>query len=125
MQFLPCLLCAAKLERRTDKNGKPYFVCNPCGIQFFIRRQHGIDLLQKLLRDCEKNEIPYRQRAQEIYVIQSLLTGITETKKQIDRVKSQITLLFPDKDKVRACNLLKIKLESLFVQLNKIAQQRN
>jgi len=69
MAFLPCLLCTAKLEKRTDKNRKPYFVCNPCGIQLFIRRQHGIDLLNKLLRDWEKNEIPFRQRAEEIFKI--------------------------------------------------------
>jgi hypothetical protein len=66
MQFLPCLLCTAKLEKRIDKNGKPYFVCNPCGIQFFIRRQHGIDLLEKLIRDCQKNEIPFKQQNSEL-----------------------------------------------------------
>lgn len=122
MQFLPCLLCAAKLEKRTDKNGKPYFVCNPCGIQFFIRRQHGIDLLEKLIRDCQKNEIPFRQRAEEIFKIQALLTEITETKKQIDRLKSQIGLLFPDKDKMRACDLLKTKLRNLFRELEEMAK---
>lgn len=122
MQFLPCLLCAAKLEKRTDKNGKPYFVCNPCGIQFFIRRQHGIDLLEKLIRDCQKNEIPFKQRAEEIFKIQALLTEITETKKQIDRLKSQIGLLFPDKDKMRACDLLKTKLRNLFRELEEMAK---
>ena len=122
MQFLPCLLCTAKLEKRTDKNGKPYFVCNPCGIQFFIRRQHGIDLLEKLIRDCQKNEIPFKQRADEIFKIQALLTEITETKKQIDRFKSQIGLLFPDKDKIRACDLLKTKLRNLFRELEEMAK---
>jgi len=122
MQFLPCLLCTAKLEKRTDKNGKPYFVCNPCGIQFFIRRQHGIDLLEKLIRDCQKNEIPFKQRADEIFKIQALLTEITETKKQIDRLKSQIGLLFPDKDKIRACDLLKTKLRNLFRELEEMAK---
>jgi hypothetical protein len=122
MQFLPCLLCAAKLEKRTDKNGKPYFVCNPCGTQFFVRRQHGIDLLEKLIRDCQKNEIPFKQRADEIFKIQALLTEITETKKQIDRLKSQIGLLFPDKDKIRACDLLRTKLQNLFRELEEMAK---
>lgn len=122
MQFLPCLLCTAKLEKRTDKNGKPYFVCNPCGTQFFIRRRHGIDLLEKLIRDCQKNELPFKQRADEIFKIQALLTEITETKKQIDRLKSQIGLLFPDKDKIRACDLLKTKLRNLFRELEEMAK---
>src|SRR6185312_9486417 len=108
MQFLPCLLCVAKLEKRTDKNGKPYFVCNPCGIQFFIRRQHGIALLEKLLRNIEKNEIPFRQRAEQVYQIQALLTEINGIKQQIERIKSQTGFFFPDEDKIRACNLLKI-----------------
>jgi hypothetical protein len=125
MAYLPCFLCGAKLEKRTDKNRKPYFVCNPCGIQLFVRREHGIDRLEKLIRDCEKNEIPFRQRAQEIFKIQALLTEITEIKKQLDRMKSQISLLFPDRDKVRARNLLNTKLENLFLQLKEIAQQRN
>ena len=122
MQFLPCLLCTAKLEKRTDKNGKPYFVCNPCGTQFFIRRRHGIDLLEKLIRDCQKNELPFKQRADEIFKIQALLTEITETKKQIDRLKSQVGLLFPDKDKIRACDLLKTKLRNLFRELEEMAK---
>ena len=122
MQFLPCLLCVAKLEKRTDKNGKPYFVCNPCGIQFFIRRQHGIALLEKLLRNIEKNEIPFKQRAEQVYRIQALLTEIDGIKQQIERIKSQTGFFFPDEDKIRACNLLKIKLRNLFKELEQLAK---
>jgi hypothetical protein len=122
MPFLPCFLCGAKLERRTDKNHKPYFVCNPCGIQLFIRREHGIGLLDKLLRDVAKNEIPFKQRADEVYQIQALLTEITGVKQQIERLESQITFLFRDEDKVRACNLLKTKLENLFKELEQLAK---
>ncbi len=123
MAYMPCFLCGAKLERRIDKNRKSYFVCNPCGIQLFIRRQHGIELLEKLMRDCEKNEIPFRQQAQQIYKIQALLTEINGTKKQIDRLKAQTGLFFPDKDKLRACNLLKVKLQNLFRELEGLARE--
>ena len=58
MQFLPCFLCTSKLDRRTDKNGKPYFICNPCGIQLFVRREHGIKLLEKLIRDWKRTKFP-------------------------------------------------------------------
>lgn len=123
MAFMPCFLCGAKLERRIDKNRKSYFVCNPCGIQLFIRRQHGIELLEKLMRNCEKNEIPFRQRAQELYKIQALLTEINGTKKQIERLESQTGFFFPDKDKLRACKLLKVKLQSLFAELEALAKK--
>ena len=122
MPFLPCVLCGAKLEKRTDKNHKPYFVCNPCGIQFWVRRQHGIELLDKLLRNVAKNEIPFKQCAEEIYRIQALLTEINGVKEQIDRLESQKGLFFPDKDKVRACNLLKTKLANLFKKLEEFAK---
>jgi hypothetical protein len=46
---LPCTLCAQPLEQRADKNGKPYFVCNECGTQFFVRGARGKERLLALL----------------------------------------------------------------------------
>ena len=124
MPFIPCFLCAAKLEKRVDKNGKPYFICNPCGIQLFVRRQHGIKLLERLFRDVERYEISFNQRAQQVSKIQALLIEINGIKDQIDRVKPPTSLLFRDKDKVRVSNLLKIKLEGLFKELEAMSQQK-
>jgi len=123
MQFLPCLLCTERLERRRDKNGKPYFVCNPCGIQLFIRRQHGIALLEKLLRDIARHEIPFRHRAEEVHKIQALLTEIDGVRKQIKRLEAQKGFFFPDQDKARACGLLKTKLQNLFKELEQLAKK--
>src|SRR5258708_8557592 len=106
MPFLPCFLCIAKLEERTSKRGKPYFVCNPCGIQLFVRKDHGIKLLNKLLEDAARNELPFKHRAEEVYKIQALLTEIDGIKKQIERLQSQIKFLFRDEDYGRASNLL-------------------
>jgi hypothetical protein len=122
MAYLPCLLCGASLDKRTDKNLKPYFVCNPCGIQLFVRKQHGINLLNKLLRDAAKHELPFKQRADDVYQIQALLTEINGVKEQIKRLESQISFLFGDADKIRACNLLKTKLENLFKELEQFAK---
>jgi hypothetical protein len=123
MQYLPCLLCTERLEKRTDKNGKPYFVCNPCGIQFFIRRQRGITLLEKLLRDLVKHEIPFRHRAEEVHKIQALLTEIDGVRKQIKRLEAQKGFFSPDQDKIRACGLLKVKLQNLFEDLEQLAKK--
>ena len=122
MQFLPCFLGGEKLEKRTDKNGKPYFVCNNCGIQLFVRKAHGIELLDTLLRNIAKNEIPFKQCAEEVYKIQALLTEINGVKGQIDRLEAQTGFFFPDQDKIRACNLLKTKLANLFKELEEIAK---
>ena len=122
MAYLPCFLCGASLDKRTDKNRKLYFVCNPCGIQLFVRRHHGIKLLDKLLRDAAKHELPFTHRAEEVYKIQALLTEINGVKEQIERLESQISFLFGDADKIRACNLLKTKLENLFKELEQLAK---
>jgi DNA-directed RNA polymerase subunit RPC12/RpoP len=47
---LPCTLCGRSLEQREDKNGKPYFVCDECGTQFFVRGVAGKERLAELLR---------------------------------------------------------------------------
>jgi DNA-directed RNA polymerase subunit RPC12/RpoP len=125
MQVLPCLLCGKTLEKRTDKNGKPYFVCDPCGIQMFIRRRHGIERLEKLLQASEKNLIPFRQHAHRLFEIQALLAEIDGTKKQINRLENELGFFFRDKDKLRTCNLLKTNLEKLFRELTVLAQKES
>src|SRR5436309_10166052 len=99
MPFLPCLLCGNKLEKRTDKNRKPYFVCDPCGIQLFVRRKAGITRLEELMRTAEKNAIPFKQHAQKLFEVQAILNDIEGTKAQIQKVESEIGIFFPDEDK--------------------------
>jgi DNA-directed RNA polymerase subunit RPC12/RpoP len=49
MTFYPCFLCAKKLDLRISKSAKPYFVCDDCGVQIFVRRKKGIERLYRLL----------------------------------------------------------------------------
>src|SRR5206468_3161659 len=37
MAKIPCFLCSQEIRQRKDKNQKPYFICDPCGVQIFIR----------------------------------------------------------------------------------------
>lgn len=50
---LPCALCGRLLDQRADKNSKPYFVCEPCGTQFFIRGATGRERLAAILHSAE------------------------------------------------------------------------
>src|SRR5438034_8489282 len=81
MPFLPCLLCGNKLEKRTDKNGKPYFVCDPCGIQLFVRRKQGIGLLEEVFRNIRRAAIPFRVHAKNLHEIRALIKEIGEVKR--------------------------------------------
>src|SRR5580692_3243382 len=106
MPFLPCILCGEKLDQRTDKNGKFYFVCNPCGTQFFIRRTQGKEKLRELFRAMDKHGLPIKQHAQTLLEIRAILS-------EIDGLK----------DEVEARKLLKTRIQVLLSELEKIAKR--
>ncbi len=61
VETLGCVLCNEALDKRIDKNGKPYFICDLCGTQFFVRRQEGISRLEARMRKpthARRAEIP-------------------------------------------------------------------
>jgi len=59
----PCPVCTAPQDVRTDKNGKPYLHCDPCGVQFFVRRRAGIAELEQLLKRAEVDGLLTRSAA--------------------------------------------------------------
>ena len=125
LQFLPCLLCGNKLQKRTDKHNKPYFVCDPCGIQLFVRRKQGIERVYELMRASEKYVIPFDQAAEHLYQLQALLSEIDGTKKQIDRLSDEIGFFFPDEHKMRARHALKTRIDALLTQLEAICDEKH
>jgi len=119
MPFIPCVLCGSKLEKRIDKNGKPYFVCDPCGIQLFVRRKRGIDLLDDAFRNLDKAQVPFTVHARNLHEIRALI-------KEIDGVKNEINKIgwfFVSDEELRVRNALKTKLENLFSQLEQMAKE--
>src|SRR5947207_12127948 len=98
MHSLPCFLCGQKLEKRTsNKNGKPYFVCDRCGIQLFIRRKHGIEKLEQLLKNSDRAQIPYVQHTQNFHKVQAILKEISDLRSEIEK----LGFIFFDEDKSR------------------------
>ena len=39
------------------KKGKPYMICDPCGVQMFVRVETGIQRFEQLVADAERNDI--------------------------------------------------------------------
>jgi chaperonin cofactor prefoldin len=120
MPFLPCILCGNKLRKRSDKHEKPYFVCDPCGIQFFVRGKQGIERLDNLLDALERHALLFQHTAEHIFEVQALLNEIDGTKQQVSKVSDEIGILFPDEDKIRARDALKARLETLLQQLDEM-----
>jgi DNA-directed RNA polymerase subunit RPC12/RpoP len=123
MPFLPCILCGKKLDQRTDKNGKPYFTCDPCGTQFFVRRKQGMEKLVELIRELEKRGLAITQRAQSLYEIQAILSEIDGLKSEIEKLDAQIWFLFVDEDKVQARKSLKTRVQGLLMELEEMSKR--
>jgi len=45
-ETLPCPLCEEELDIKISEKGKPYVVCDICGVQLFVRRPEGIKRLK-------------------------------------------------------------------------------
>ena len=124
MAKLPCFLCSKELLKKLDKNRKPYFICDPCGIQFFVRRKQGIERLDNLLRASERHAIPFKQAADRIFEVEALLSEIDGTEAQITKLNNEIGFFFPDEHKVRARDALKTRLDELLKQLDEMCAKR-
>lgn len=48
-RMFPCPVCTDPREVRLTKKHKPYVVCDPCGIQLFVRGPAGIDTFDRLV----------------------------------------------------------------------------
>src|SRR5712691_12072599 len=121
MPVLPCILCGKQLDQRTDKNKKPYFVCDPCGIQLFVRRKQGIEKLAQLIRSLNEHDLPIRQHAQSLYEVQAILSEIDGLKTEIKKLEGEIGFFFVVEAKVHARKLLITRIENLLSQLEKTA----
>lgn len=47
-RLFPCPLCGAGLPIFASKRGKPYLVCDTCGLQVFVRGKNGIARLKEM-----------------------------------------------------------------------------
>ncbi len=119
MPFIPCILCGYKLEKRVDKNSKPYFICDPCGIQLFVRRKRGMELLNEAFRNLDKAQVPFTVHARNLHEIRALIKEIDGVKAEIDKIGS----FFLSDEESRIRKALKTKLNNLLGQLDQKAKE--
>ena len=121
MAQIPCFLCSDQLKERKDKNGKPYFVCDVCRVQIFVRGRQGIKNLDQLLATLREHDFPFREHAAVLYEIQALLTEIRGIKEEINKLDSLLEVFTSDAQKKRARKLLNKRIENLLRRLQQIA----
>ncbi len=99
METIDCILCGDSLEKRTDKNGKPYFVCDPCGTQFFVRGSQGISKLEALIQGKGGGRVP-KDIVKEIPALNSDLEDLREladiAKDRLREMEQRYRLTCPD-----------------------------
>lgn len=72
---LPCPTCRRELAQKESKKGKPYFVCELCGVQIFFRLREGIERLEASLANsvcgddfvlCRKCQVAVRRTKEKV-----------------------------------------------------------
>jgi hypothetical protein len=123
MAKIPCFLCSHELRQRRDKNEKPYFICDPCGMQIFVRGRQGIENLSQLIVMLKERNFPFREHARTLHAIQAVLTEIRGVKKEIKAIEDEFVLSDKDnEDNERILKPLKARFANLLSQLDRIAR---
>ena len=125
MAKLPCFLCSQKLRLRRDKHGKPYFVCESCGVQIFVRGRQGIENLRQLMEILDEHDFPFREHARVLHEIQAVLTEVRGLEKELEKLDSALDLLASDRrveEKARLRDALNARIDNLLSELERIAQ---
>ena len=125
MAKIPCFLCTKELQKRTDKNNKPYFICDSCGTQIFVRGKHGIENLEELIKTLQERHFPFHEHAVILHKIQATLTEIRGLQKEIQSIEDKFLFLSgkrDSKDRERMLKLLNARIDTLFAQLESYAR---
>jgi hypothetical protein len=123
MAILPCFLCGKELDLRTDKNKKKYAICDPCGMQVFIRRAQGIENLDRLVRELKRHAIPLRIHAQTLFQIRAILEELCGVESELQKLEDSISIFSKtSKEKNAARKLLKQRMRTLLAELERIAE---
>jgi DNA-directed RNA polymerase subunit RPC12/RpoP len=123
---IPCTTCGARLKKRRDKHGKPYFVCEPCGVQLFIRRKQGIENLAKLIEQLKIHDFHFREHTHVLCEIQAVLAEMRGVKKEIKSLESGFGFFMNAKDqkeKQRTLELLELRIKHLHFRLEDLAKR--
>lgn len=121
MAVLPCILCGNELDERAAKNGKPYFVCDPCGTQYFVRGKQGIQKLKKLTAALKKKKLAFAEHAEALYEIRAILDELDGLEHELQK-HEQGFFAKDTREKKRARALVRQRMNKLLDELSDIAK---
>jgi t-SNARE complex subunit (syntaxin) len=104
---------------RTSKKNKPYFVCDACGVQVFVRRTYGIEKLTTLLKELQHRDIYTRANSPEFLRILAINNEMSATKAEIKKIKEKVFLLMNNEEEA-AVEALERRLKNLSSELGRL-----
>jgi DNA-directed RNA polymerase subunit RPC12/RpoP len=122
MAVIPCFLCGTDLVIRTDKHTKPYFICDHCGVQAFVRKRTGIVQLEKLLRNLRTQDFQFAKHKESFLKVCAVLNEIDDLKREIEKQKNKIGLFSSNPDAERAIEALRARINALLSVLEQHAE---
>ena len=110
---IPCFLCGNLVEVKNTVKGKPYFICDPCGLQAFIRRPKGTERLREWMEG--KGEVFKKKSGGAIL---ELVAQLEELKTKLGEVQDRKGI-FPDEDTKLVISALEAEIEEIKGQIKK------
>ena len=124
MNSLPCWLCGKTLDIRSTKGGKLYVVCDPCGLQCFVRREQGMQRLNRLAKILQKSENAFQQKSESLFAIQGILREVDGLKKEIALLEDKAGFFFPDDELIRARDALQKRVSQGLTELEHLVANK-
>ncbi len=89
---LPCFLCGKTVRIKMSKTDRPYFICNVCGLQSFVRYKVGIQKFERLLQSLEDDGEKFLNLNDSNFKTLSLVSRLNELNAKQDKVKQNKSL---------------------------------
>jgi hypothetical protein len=115
----PCLTCGDPLEIRPTKKGKPYWKCDQCGNQTFIRGKLGI---ARLIRMVESGNLPIGNKI-ELLSSTVLFNKIAQLRLQKAELAGNKGFIFDDPDLKNALRAIDNEIEGKQIELAKLGKK--
>ncbi len=110
---IPCFLCGGMVEVKKTVKAKPYFICDACGLQAFIRRARG----EEKLREWMEGEGEAFKKKSGGLILEKVAL-LEEVKAKLKDVRDKRGL-FVDEDTKFVETALKAEIEAIKLQIKK------
>jgi len=114
-ELIPCFLCGNPAELKQTKRHKPYFICEPCGVQAFIRGMKGIARLKELVRTGA-----FSGMADKATALINQMIRLKEKIAELQKRQGPFGFLIEDKELTAAQKALESEIRNIKRQLRSV-----